>query len=383
MSNKTKQTLMFLDSLVEVIKDKIGQDLNNLQITILKGAYYDESYEQIAYKYGCSKDHAKRVGSDLWSLLSSHFGQSIDKRNVKFVLEQLKQELYDDTLELPVGVVPSNSRFYVERKEIESLCLRTIMRKGGLIRICAPSKMGKSSLMHRIINLAKDCRGVCLDLHLTDRETLTDLTRFLRWLSLNVTRELRLPSKLEEYWDDDLGCKSSCTYYFEDYLLGQIDRPLILAFDKLDHLFAREQIASDFLAMLRAWHENSKINPTWSQLRLILVYRDNPLPLESNKSPFNVGLTVSLPDFSGVEILDLARRHGLDWKEAEVTKLMGAIGGHPYLVRQALHQVKTQNLSLDNFLQQDFTKSTPYSNYLPVERLPISPSTQALENTVP
>lgn len=382
MSNNPEQTLISLDSLVEVIKDKIGQDLNNLQITILKGAYCDESYDRIANKYGCSKDHAKRVGSDLWSLLSSQFGQSVDKRNVKFILERLKQELYDDTLELPVGVVPSNSKFYVERKEIESLCLRTIMRKGGLIRICAPSKMGKSSLMHRIINLAEDCRGICLDLHLTDRETLTDLTRFLRWLSLKVTRELKLSSKLEEYWDDDLGCKSSCTYYFEDYLFPQIDCPLILAFDKLDYLFACEEIARDFLAMLRAWHENSKINPTWSQLRLILVYRDNPLPLESNKSPFNVGLTVSLPDFSEVEILDLAHRHGLSWEETEVARLMSAIGGHPYLVRQALHELLAQNLSLEDFLQQDFTKSTPYSNYLPVESLPISPSTQALENTV-
>ena len=362
--NNTKQTLIYLDSLVELIKDRIGQELNNLQITILKGAYYDESYDQIANKYGCSKDHAKRVGSALWSLLSLHFDQAIDKRNVKFILDQLKQELYDDTLELPVGVVPSNSKFYVERKEIESLCLRTIMRKGGLIRICAPSKMGKSSLMHSIINLAKDCRGVCLDLHLTDRETLTDLTRFLRWLSLKVTRELRLPSKLEEYWDDDLGCKSSCTYYFEDYLLATIDCPLILAFDKLDHLFAREEIARDFLAMLRAWHENSKINPTWSQLRLILVYRDNPLPLESNKSPFNVGLTVTLPDFSAAEILDLAHRHGLSWEETEVARLMSGIGSHPYLVRQALHELRTQNLSLDEFLQQDFTKLTPYSNYL-------------------
>ena len=244
--NNTKQTLISLDSLVELIKDRIGQELNNLQITILKGAYYDESYDQIANKYGCSKDHAKRVGSALWSLLSLHFDQAIDKRNVKFILDHLKQELYDDTLELPVGVVPSNSKFYVERKEIESLCLRTIMRKGGLIRICAPSKMGKSSLMHRIINLAKDCRDVCLDLHLTDRETLTDLTRFLRWLSLKVTRELKLPSKLEEYWDEDLGCKSSCTYYFEDYLFPQIDCPLILAFDKLDHHFCSRRNCEGF-----------------------------------------------------------------------------------------------------------------------------------------
>ena len=234
--NNPQERLIWLDSLVEVIREKTGLDLNDLQIAILKGAYYNECYDRIASKYGCSKDHAKRVGSSLWSLLSACFGQAVDKRNVKVMLDRFKQELYlsqQDTLDPPVGVVPSDSKFYVERFKIESLCLQAIVRKGGLIKISAPAKMGKSSLMRRIIKLAEGCRGVYLDLNLSERKTLTNLDRFLKWLCLKVARDLKLPPNLEEYWDDDLGCKSSCSFYFEEYLLASTDRPLILALDKV------------------------------------------------------------------------------------------------------------------------------------------------------
>lgn len=367
INNNPEEILIWLDSLVEVIKNRTGQNLNELQITVLKGAYHNESYDRIANRYGCSKDHAKRVGSSLWSLLSQCFGQTVDKRNVKVILDRFKTELFfsqQNPLEPPVGVIPSDSKFYVERKETESLCKQAILRKGGLIKISAPAKMGKSSLMRRIIKLAEGYRGVYLDLTLSERETLANLDRFLKWLCLNVARDLKLPSNLEDYWDDDLGCKSSCSFYFEEYLLGSIDCPLILAFDKLDYLFAKKEIAIDFFTLLRAWHENSKVDPKWSKLRLILAYGDNPPSLESNKSPFNVGLTISQLEFSAAEVLELARKHGLSWQEVQVDRLISAIGSHPYLVRQALYELTTRNLSLNEFLQQDLTERSPYQDYL-------------------
>ena len=366
-NNNVKPRLIWLDPLIASIEEKTGENLSDLQITIIKGAYYNESYEQIAAQYGCSKDHAKRVGSSLWSLLSRWNNRRIDKRNLKLMLDRFKQEsslFPQDMLEPPVGFVPSDSSFYVKRSKIESICLQTIMSRGGLIKICAPAKMGKTSLTRRVMGLTSGCRSVYLDLHLSEREALVDLERFLKWFSLSVARGLKLPSKLEEYWDDDLGCKSSCSFYFEEYLLASLEFPLILAFDKLDYLFKKQLVAGDFFALLRSWHENSKIDPNWSKLRLILVYDKPPPSLDSDKSPFNVGLTVSGLEFSAVEILDLAGRHGLSWGNVEVERLMKAVGGHPYLIRQALYEMATENLCLNEFLQQDFKKLTPYKNYL-------------------
>ena len=42
-NNNSKEISILLDSLVDMVKEKTGQDLNDLQITILKGAYYNEA----------------------------------------------------------------------------------------------------------------------------------------------------------------------------------------------------------------------------------------------------------------------------------------------------------------------------------------------------
>ncbi|OUL30730.1 hypothetical protein BV375_13560 [Nostoc sp. 106C] len=73
-------------------------------------------------------------------------------------------------------------------------------------------------------------------------------------------RSLKLPNKLADYWDSDfLGSKGSCTTYFEDYLLAEINQPLMLGLDEVDRIFQSPEIANDFLAMLRSWYEMSKI----------------------------------------------------------------------------------------------------------------------------
>ena len=121
-----------------------------------------------------------------------------------------------------------------------------------------------------------------------------------------------------------------------------------MALDKLDYLFANEKISIDFFTLLRAWHESSKVDPKWSKLRLILVYDDNPPSIESNKSPFK----------------DLAHRHKLNYSDAEVEELIKKVGTHPYLIRQALYEINTQNLSLDQFWQQNLIQRSPYKDYL-------------------
>ena len=48
------------------------------------------------------------------------------------------------------------------------------------------------------------------------------IDKFLRWLSINVARQLKLAHNLDHYWDEDIGSKVSCTIYFEGYLLEKI-----------------------------------------------------------------------------------------------------------------------------------------------------------------
>jgi hypothetical protein len=83
-----------------------------------------------------------------------------------------------------------------------------------------------------------------------------------------------------------------------------------------------------------------------------------------NKSPFNVGLPIELPEFTSQQVQDLARRHELDWNTGEVEKLMALVGGHPYLLRLAMYVIARQDVTLDTLLLSGPTEAGLYSDHL-------------------
>ncbi|MBV8886916.1 MAG: AAA-like domain-containing protein, partial [Chroococcidiopsidaceae cyanobacterium CP_BM_RX_35] len=176
--------------------------------------------------------------------------------------------------ELPEGQVDLASALYVERPPIESRCYETILKPGALIRIKAPRKTGKTSLMARILvqSAKQGCGTVPLSFQLADSRIFQDLDKFLRWFCVNVGLGLQLPNQLANYWDEIFGSKISCKAYFEQYLLAETAQPLVLALDDIDRVFQYPDLAEDFLGLLRTWHEEAKNRDIWKRLRLIVVH---------------------------------------------------------------------------------------------------------------
>lgn len=269
--------------------------------------------------------------------------------------------------ELPEGQVDLASAFYVERQPIEERCYEAIVKPGSLIRIKAPRQMGKTSLMARILRHAgqQGFLTVPLSFQLADGAVFSDLDKFLRWFCASVGRRLGLPNRLVDFWDDIFGSKDNCTAYFEEYLLPKIGRPIVLGLDEVDCVFQHPEIAADFFALLRAWHEDAKNREIWKILRLVVVHSTEVyIPLNINQSPFNVGLPIELPEFTPTQVLDLAQRHGLKWQSTDVEKLMAMVGGHPYLIRVALYHITREDLSLDQLLSVAPTESGLYGDHL-------------------
>jgi transcriptional regulator with XRE-family HTH domain len=269
----------------------------------------------------------------------------------------------------PDGAVSLASPFYLERTPFEAQIDREIRKPGALVRIKAPREMGKTSLLMRVIDSAKSLgyKTVSLNIEQVDAAILSNLDRFLRWLCTNVARQLQLTPMLDEYWDDDLGSKTSCTAYFQDYLLEKISTPIVLAFDEMNYIFEHPQMAQDFLPLLRSWYEEAKILPIWQKLRLIVVHSTEIyIPLQLNQSPFNVGLPIQLDAFSLTEVQQLARCYGLDWDDdgAEARRLMKMVGGHPALVNIALYHLSDGDVSLSELLKTAPTAAGIYHHHL-------------------
>ena len=270
--------------------------------------------------------------------------------------------------ELPSGQVRLASAFYVERVPHEGLCYKEILQPGALIRIKAPRQMGKTSLMARILYHAKEqgYRTVPLSFQHADASVFASLKQLLQWFCARITRKLRLPYQVEDYWTDTYGSKGNCTDYFQDCLLAETDSPLVLGLDEVDRVF-QHPIADDFFGLLRAWYEEAGYGDSdlWEKLRLVVVHSTEVyLPLDIHQSPFNVGLPIELPEFNQQQVQDLTQRHGLNWSSTQVEQLMSIVGGHPYLVRVALYYIATGQLTLDELLQTAPTEAGLYGDHL-------------------
>lgn len=272
-------------------------------------------------------------------------------------------------LEYPSGPIPLDSSFYIERQPLENRTYEELSKPGAVVRIKAPRQMGKTSLMLRLLERASkdDYRSVSIDFQKAEEEVFLSLDKFLKWFCGNVSRQLNLQPKLDDYWDEDIGSKVSATLYLQGYLLEADPRPLVLALNEVNFIFEYPKVAADFLALLRSWHEEAKQDPVLKKLRLIVVHSTEVyISLNLNQSPFNVGLPVRVPEFNLQQIEDLAGRHGLNWQnQLEAKKLMEMVGGHPYLVRLALYYLASDsNLSLDEILSQAPTFSGIYKDHL-------------------
>ena len=361
------QVLRIIERILEPDK------LNAVQELVLRECWMDKTYQEIARDSGYDSDYVRVVGSRLWQNLSLAFEVKINKNNFKSVIEERAQQgkLSFKAIELPQGQVPPNSSFYIERPPCEENAYAEILNPGALVVIKSPLNMGKSSLLVRTLAQARsqNYHTVALNLQLAEASVLSNLEKFLRWLMANITLQLGISSQIDEYWDIDLGTKVSCTNYLQNHILGQLSQPLVLALDEVNHLFKYPEIAQEFLPLLRFWHEEAHNVDIWQNLRMIVVHSTEVyIPLDINQSPFNIGLSVVLPEFNLQQVEELALRHQLHLEPAELEQtsnsLMAMVGGFPYLIRLALYTLATQDITIEQLLVEAPTPSGIYRTHL-------------------
>jgi len=272
-------------------------------------------------------------------------------------------------LEVPgLPKVSLNSRFYVERPPIEAQCYQTITQPGSLIRIKGARGRGKTSLMYRILGYCQHLgyATVSLSLQLADRQIFQDPNQFFPWFCANISLKLKGEHQVAEHWHDLLGNKVNCQRYFEQYLLDPEQPPLVIAIDEVDRLFNYPELAKDFFACLRTFHEEAKNKIALQKLRFVISYAtDVCIPLDLDQSAFNIGLSLELPELNCKEIIYLSNQYNLNWSTKEADQLLSWVGGNPYLVSLALYNIYCKKTTLAEIVSdQVASKSYIYREHL-------------------
>jgi hypothetical protein len=269
-------------------------------------------------------------------------------------------------LDSPEGIVAPESKFYVERDGDKAI-LEEVGRQGATIIILGPQKIGKSCLLARLRLFAERLgkKFALVNFRQIDAETFRDTEGFYRRFCALIAEALEMEVRLDEHWKPDLSNNDRCSRYVSRYILKTLKTPVVLALDDVDRLF-EAAFRDNFFGMLRSWHSNRAIEPIWKQLDLALVTAAEPNRFIRNRqqSPFNVGRSIELEDFTPLQVVELNRLHNSPLNKKEEEKLFDLVGGHPYLVRLALYGVAAKQYEAAELFAKATDDNGPFGEHL-------------------
>jgi len=251
---------------------------------------------------------------------------------------------------VPTGGLPLGTPYYVLRPT-DAQFASAIERQDGIVRIKGARQMGKTSLLARGLQQARDAGAtvVITDCRMFNAVHLESAETFLNAVARWFIRSLKLDTRLEDVWDPLQGPN----WNFRDFLLGEVlgrlQTPVVWALDDVDRLFSCE-FGSEVFGLFRSWFNERALDPTvpWSRFTIAMAHATeaNLFITEPHLSPFNVGSRVSMEDFTRDETSDLNQRYGGPLKSAhELDAYFRLFGGQPYLTHRGLYQMATEGTS--------------------------------------
>jgi DNA-binding winged helix-turn-helix (wHTH) protein len=254
--------------------------------------------------------------------------------------------------ELPGGAMSLDSRFYIERRADEEFH-EAIARRYSIVLVKGPRQIGKTSLLARGLERAREggATVVTTDFQQMPNSAFESAEKLTRALAEMIAAKLELPVQPHEIWSDHLSGSNNLERYLRrEAMMADPAMPLVWGLDEVDRLFNYDY-ASEIFGLLRSWHNIRALEPAgpWQRLTLALAYatESHLFITDLNQSPFNVGLQLTLEDFTIAQVAELNRRYGEPLRdEGEIGRFYKLIGGHPYLAQRGLYEMRKRGIGL-------------------------------------
>ena len=183
-----KEMLNFAD---RIVFEKTGQHLDDLQEAVVQGTLQRETYKQIAKKFDCSESSVRKVGSELWQILSEEFGEDVSKSNFRSAMERFQvsnvsnfaqnvseqhisgsfntcgegrhpsnipnsQPPNQETSHQDLSEMPELGAFFDRTPQLQTLTTWILQQHSRLITLTGISGIGKTSLAVQLVQQIKD-----------------------------------------------------------------------------------------------------------------------------------------------------------------------------------------------------------------------------------
>lgn len=255
--------------------------------------------------------------------------------------------------EHPGGAVPLSSHFYIRRAMDEDLD-RALHERCSVVLIKGARQVGKTSLLARGLQYAREAghKVALTDYQKLNAHELENVHNFFMGLAESLASQLNIEADVRKLWDYERGANTNFERFLRREILRNLNAQLVWAMDEVDRLFTCA-FRNEVFALFRSWHNERATDPSgpWPGLTLAITYATEAHLLidDPNMSPFNIGVRIELADFTEEHLRELNQRHfGPPLKnDAELRRLAGLLGGHPFLIRRALYELATNRLTLD------------------------------------
>lgn len=249
------------------------------------------------------------------------------------------------------GAVPLNSEFYIPR-QVDTELRSAINRYDSIILVKGGRQIGKTSLLARGLQTARErgAKVALTDFQKFNAVNLETVGNFYLSLAESLTDQLELETMPGDVWDERRGPNINFERFIRREVLAKLNAPLVWGLDEVDRLFLCP-FGSEVFGLFRSWHNERALDPSgpWAGLTLAIAYATEAhlFITDMNQSPFNIGTRLVLEDFSRAHVTELNRRYSAPLKDdEELDRFIRLVGGHPFLVRRGLHEMKTRNIDI-------------------------------------
>jgi hypothetical protein len=246
------------------------------------------------------------------------------------------------------GPVPLGPAYaYVKRPADDQLLNAVRSRK--YCNVFAPYQMGKSSLMAHIADHLREKEGVptaVIDL----AETGIDLDADEWYLSLvtGLKEQLGLTEDVHAWWDKHTrkGMGQRFADFLETVVLKETAGPVVIFVDGIEATLSLP-FTDGFFAAIRAAYEARADDPAYKRLTFVLlgVARSAGLIKDRSRTPYDIGLSVDLGDFSPEEAKKYLQpgleTDAISAEQADriLKRVLDWTGGHPYLTQKVCAEI--------------------------------------------
>ena len=357
-----------------IVFEKTGQHLDDLQEAVLRGTIQRETYKEISKDFDCSESSVRKVGAELWEILSEELGEEVSKSNVRSVMgrfifenvsnfenvaissfntcgqakhppntpnspppnQETSNTKQPETPHQDLSEMPDLGAFYDRTPELQTLTNWILQQHSHLIALTGISGIGKTSLAVKLVQQIKNQFD------------------YIIWRTINVSHTLdEFQQELIQLFSQSEKLDSPTTKPKPLSLIKYLQKHrCLIILDDVHNLFSSGELAGKYKPEYEEYrHFFKQIEKLSHQSCFLLIGWEQPREISQIESQNNSIRTLQINGLDIAAAGEILRDYGL--AEIDYSILIHRYQGNPLWLKSVATLIQELGVNVTDLLQND------------------------------